>query len=192
MKPFAAPDECYDIYTTIGGLSSQFDEFLAVQSQFDLVHGADFYTPTSCQSATFVRPLFALYCTLVFTGGIVNNAAFRHRRGDVYAARLMIPPLYGRLIARWRHGRWLHRYGKGSCFNSTRGHTGSLLVITKNKHYFLSDQCCCLHKQFAILLFAEKLLTCDGTTQRCKCKTGTKRVGDHCEFCEYCLAKTEQ
>ena len=31
----------------------------------------------------------------------------------------MMPPLYGRLIARWRHCRWCHRYGKGSCFNST-------------------------------------------------------------------------
>ena len=43
----------------------------------------------------------------------------------------MVPPLYGRLIARWRHGRWCHRYGNGSCFNSTRGHMGSLLVYTE-------------------------------------------------------------
>ena len=41
----------------------------------------------------------------------------------------MVPPLYGRLIARWRHGRWCHRCGKGPCFYSTRGPTGSLLVL---------------------------------------------------------------
>ena len=63
------------------------DEFLDVRSQFDGDHGVDF--STSCQSATFVRPLFAFYCTLFFTKNIINNAAFRHRRGDVYAARLM-------------------------------------------------------------------------------------------------------
>ena len=43
----------------------------------------------------------------------------------------MMPPLYGRLIARWRHGRWCHLYGKGTCFNSTRGHTGYILVYIK-------------------------------------------------------------
>ena len=32
----------------------------------------------------------------------------------------MVPPLYGRLIARWRHG---------TCFYLTRGPTGSLLVF---------------------------------------------------------------
>ena len=46
---------CYYIYTTIGGLSSKFDVFLAVRSQLDI----DFSPPTCCQSATFVRPLFA-------------------------------------------------------------------------------------------------------------------------------------
>ena len=51
---------------------------------------------------------------------------------------MMVPPLYGRLIARWRHGIWCHRYGKGSCFNSTRGHTGSLLVFTKGNYLGLS------------------------------------------------------
>ena len=56
------------IYTTIGELSSKFDEFLAVQSQFDSDHGINFYAPTCCQSATFVRPLFAFYCPLFFTG----------------------------------------------------------------------------------------------------------------------------
>ena len=43
----------------LGELSSKFDEFLAGRSQFDRDHGVDFYAPTSCQSATFVRPLFA-------------------------------------------------------------------------------------------------------------------------------------
>ena len=55
------------IYTTIGGPSSKVDEFLAEPSQFDSDHGVDLYTPTSCQSATFVRPLFAFYFTLFFT-----------------------------------------------------------------------------------------------------------------------------
>ena len=44
------------------------------------------------------------------------------------AARTMVPPLYGRLIGRWRHGKWCHLCGKGLCFHSTRGPTGSLLV----------------------------------------------------------------
>ena len=73
---------------TVGGLSSKFDGFLAGLSQFDSDRGVDFSTPTCCQSATFVRPFFAFYCSLFFTGGGIN-AAFRHRRGDVYAARLM-------------------------------------------------------------------------------------------------------
>ena len=53
-----------DIYTTIGELSSKVDEFLAVLSQFDSDHDVDFNAPTCCQSATFVRPLFA--CVLCF------------------------------------------------------------------------------------------------------------------------------
>ena len=40
----------------------------------------------------------------------------------------MSPPLYGRLIARWRHGRWCHRCGKGPCFYSTHGHKGYILI----------------------------------------------------------------
>ena len=48
----------YSIYTTIGELSSKFEDFLAVRSQFDSGHGVDFSAPTCCQSATFVRPLF--------------------------------------------------------------------------------------------------------------------------------------
>ena len=38
-------------------LSSKFDEFLAGRSQFDSDHRVDFYAPTYCLSAIFVRPL---------------------------------------------------------------------------------------------------------------------------------------
>ena len=77
----------HGIYTTIGELSSKVEEFLAVRSQFDSDHGVDFSAPTCCQSATFVRPLFACYCPLFFTEKN-NNVAIRHRC-DVYAMRLM-------------------------------------------------------------------------------------------------------
>ena len=40
-------------------LSSTFDRFFALRSQLDTKHRVDFYAPTYCQSATFVRPLFA-------------------------------------------------------------------------------------------------------------------------------------
>ena len=43
------------------------EEFLAGLSKFDRDHGVDFYAHTCCQSATFVRPLFAFYCPLSFT-----------------------------------------------------------------------------------------------------------------------------
>ena len=76
------------IYTTIGELSSTFDEFLAVWSQFDSDDGVDFYTPTCCQSATFVRPFLRFIVLCFFTKKIINNVAFSHR-SDVYAARLM-------------------------------------------------------------------------------------------------------
>ena len=71
INPTAAPSSygggrnALDNY--LGGPSSKVDEFLAALSQFDIVHGVDFSTPTSCQSATLVRPIFAFYCTLVFT-----------------------------------------------------------------------------------------------------------------------------
>ena len=76
------------LQSTIGELSSKFDEFLAGRSQFDSDHGVNFYAPTCCQCATFVRPLFAFYCPLFLTRKIINNVEFCHRR-DVYAARLM-------------------------------------------------------------------------------------------------------
>ena len=44
----------------------KFCEFLAARSKFDNDHGVDFAVPTRCQSATFVRPLFAFYCPLYF------------------------------------------------------------------------------------------------------------------------------
>ena len=56
------------IYTTIAALSpksvftnlsSQFDRLLPARSQFDTNHRVNLSTPKSCQSATFVRPLFA-------------------------------------------------------------------------------------------------------------------------------------
>ena len=46
-------------------VSSKFDGFLAVRSQFDSDYGVYFYAPTCCQSATF-GPLFAFYCPLFF------------------------------------------------------------------------------------------------------------------------------
>ena len=44
-------------------LSSKFDENLPGRSQFDSDHRVNFSTPTSCQSASFVRPLFTfVFC----------------------------------------------------------------------------------------------------------------------------------
>ena len=135
------------IYTTIGGPSSKFDKFLAARSQFDAVAIRQRSWRRFFYASILPNPLplcdrFLRFIVLFFLRK-KNCAAFRHRHGDVYAARLMVlrirsiallrtmmQPLYGRLIARWRHGRWCHRYGKGSCFNSTRGHTGYILVIS--------------------------------------------------------------
>ena len=46
------------------------------------------------------------------------------------AARMMVPPPYGKLIARWHHD---------TCFYSTRGHTGSLLVPTIHTNILIAD-----------------------------------------------------
>ena len=51
-------------------LSSKFDRFQPVRSQFDTDYRLDFYAHTYCQSATF-GPLFAFYWPLFLTGG--NN-----------------------------------------------------------------------------------------------------------------------
>ena len=103
------------------------EKWLAITAKFDTSSRAVAIRQRSCRRFLPIRDLcataslrFIVLC--FFTKTIINNAAFRHRRGDVYAARLMD------LRNRWRHGRWCPRYGKGSCFNSTRGHTGSLLV----------------------------------------------------------------
>ena len=63
-----------------------------------------------------------------------KNAAlhFMPRINAVFALDLS-PPLYGRLIARWRHGRWCHRCGKGPGFYSTRGPTGALVLLIYEK-----------------------------------------------------------
>ena len=82
-------------YTTIGelsaqifpqksvlkNLSSKFDAFLTVLSQFDSDHGVDFYAHTCCDLWT----AFCVLLSFVFYGGKLNNVAFRPRR-VVYAA----------------------------------------------------------------------------------------------------------
>ena len=50
----------YYLYYYIGELSSKFEEFLALRSQFDSDHGVDFSAPTCCESATFVLALHRL------------------------------------------------------------------------------------------------------------------------------------
>ena len=62
-------------------LSSKFDEFLVMQSQFDSDHGVDLYAYTRCLSATF-GPLFAFYCPLSFT----REKKQCRISSDVYAA----------------------------------------------------------------------------------------------------------
>ena len=73
--------DCYLYYYRSAvhkNLSSKFDRFLAVRSQFDTVYGVDFYAPTFCLSATFVRPLFA-FVLCFLRQKILNNFAFCHR-----------------------------------------------------------------------------------------------------------------
>ena len=76
----------YYIHTTIGGLSSKCEEFLAGRSKFDSDHGVGFAAPTCCQSATFLRPLFGFYCPLFFYGKNSNAALhFKPRMDAVFA-----------------------------------------------------------------------------------------------------------
>ena len=70
--------------SVLTNLSSKFDRFLAVHSQFDTGHRVNFYVYTCCQSATF-GPLFAFYCPLFYTEKKkINNVAICHRC-DLYA-----------------------------------------------------------------------------------------------------------
>ena len=59
-------------------LSSKFDGNLPVRSHFDSVHRVIFSTPTSCQSAIFVRPLFAF----VFWFFTTKNHKKNHKCGE--------------------------------------------------------------------------------------------------------------
>ena len=85
-------------------LSENVDQFLPGRSQFDSDHRVNFSTPTSCQSATFVRPMFAFVLCVLRQ----KNHKQRHRCDESVsincAAGTMIPKLYCRLLARWRHG----------------------------------------------------------------------------------------
>ena len=56
-------------------LSSKFDEFLPGRSQFDSDHRVNFSTPTSCESATVVRLLFA-FVLCFLRQQIINNATY--------------------------------------------------------------------------------------------------------------------
>ena len=89
-------------------LSSKFDENLPERSQFDSDHRVHFSAPTSCQSATFVRPLFAFVLCFLRQQNHQKKTnemkAYRSEYSIKCAARTMIPTLYSRLVARWRHG----------------------------------------------------------------------------------------
>ena len=117
------------IYTTIGGLSTKVNTFLAVRPQFDSDHGVNFNAPTCCD---LCATAFCVLMSLVFYEKIIiNNVPFR--TDVMFTLRdwwiCVIDKLrcandgagssHGRLIARWWHDR---------CFDSTRGPTGSLLV----------------------------------------------------------------
>ena len=84
----------------------------------------DFSAPTCCQSATFVRPFFAFHYPLFFMKKIINNAElhFMPRMNAVFALDVAT-------ALRQIRGRGCHRCGKGPCFYSTSGPTGSLLVF---------------------------------------------------------------
>ena len=116
------------IYTTVGALSAKncpkhLTGFLGARSSLDTKHGLTCSTPTSCQSATFVRPLF-VFVLCFFT---IKNHLKKYKCDESVsikcAARTMIPTLYCRLIARWRHGfllsfnPWTH--GRQSCCSAS-------------------------------------------------------------------------
>ena len=83
-----ASDKNGNIYTTIGGLSSKFEEFLAARSQFDSDHGVDFSAHLHfanlrplCDS--FLRFIARCFSRII----IINNAAlhFMPRMNAVFA-----------------------------------------------------------------------------------------------------------
>ena len=81
-------EEFTHIYTTKGELYSSCGEFLADWSQFDSDHGVDFSAPICCQSATFVRPLFAFYGPLFFTKKKNNNNPANHNAALHFMPRM--------------------------------------------------------------------------------------------------------
>ena len=96
------------IYTTIGdvspksvltNLSTKFDRFLAVRSQFDTGHRVNLYAHTCCQSASF-GPLFALYCPFFLTEKKLTMSQFA-------TDALFRCVLYAALSRRCRHRRLL-------------------------------------------------------------------------------------
>ena len=78
-------------------LSSTFDDNLPARSQFYSDHRVNFSTPTSCQSATFDRSLFAfVLCFYGRKSSKTTNAvkAYRSAKSIKCSARMMIPTLY--------------------------------------------------------------------------------------------------
>ena len=69
--------------TTIGGLSSKCEEFLAARSKFDSDHGVDLSAPTCFQSATFERPLFAFVLRFFTTKNHKKTPQMRCKRVDL-------------------------------------------------------------------------------------------------------------
>ena len=77
----------YIYTTTIGGPSSKFDEFLAARLQVDIDHGVDFLHLANRLPLCDRLLRFIVLCFL--RENIIHNAAFRYRRANVYAGRLM-------------------------------------------------------------------------------------------------------
>ena len=92
------------IYTTIGEPYSKFEVFQAVRPQFDRDHGVDFSTHIYCQSATFVRPLFAFYCATILPPSVYDSHFPPARR---IAARCLLvrTSLFDAGVSRPRHRR---------------------------------------------------------------------------------------
>ena len=67
---------CQTIYTTIGGLSSKFEEFLAVRSQFDSDHGVDFSRLHVANPLPLCDRFLRFIVRCFLRKIIINNAAF--------------------------------------------------------------------------------------------------------------------